>query len=135
MFRRRAMNRRLIGLFLAGLVIGIVAVWGVMAAQPAIKGLTGTYCLAPDCYCSAEKFEAAVHQGPDAGFEVEGKIQYAVKSDGSFDVQIFGDNGTLVKGSGQAVGRSLDMALILPDDQHVWAHGTLDGGDIRECKG
>src|SRR6266496_1130558 len=124
------MNRRLVGLFLLGLVAGIVAVWVVLAAQPTIAGLTGTYCLAPRCYCDGTKFEAAVHQGPDAGLEVEGYIKYAVNADGTFSVQIRGNKGEQVHGTGQAVGRSLDMVLVLPDDRHIFAHGALDD-DLR----
>jgi hypothetical protein len=128
------MNRRLVGLFLVGLVAGIVAVWAVLAAQPTIAGLTGAYCLAPRCYCDGPQFEAAVHQGPDAGLEVDGYIKYAVNGDGTFAVQILGKNGEQVKGTGQAVGRSLDMVLVLPDDRHIYAHGALDD-DLRRCNG
>src|ERR671927_458851 len=101
------MNTRLVGLFVAGLLVGIVAVWLVLAAPSTIAGLTGAYCLAPRCYCDGTKFEAAVHQGPDAGLEVEGYIKYAVNADGTFTVQIRGNKGEQVRGTGQAVGRSL----------------------------
>ena len=129
------MNKRLVGLFVAGLLIGIVAVWAALAAQPTIAGLTGSYCLAPHCYCDGTKFEAAVHQGPDAGkVDVDGYIKYAVNADGTFNVQILGNKGEQIRGTGQAVGRSLDMVLVLPDDRHIYAHGALDN-DLRECKG
>jgi hypothetical protein len=124
----------MVGLFLGGLVVGIVAVWAAIVAQPTVAGLTGAYCLAPRCYCDGTQFEAAVHQGPDAGFEVEGAIKYAVSADGTFTVQIRGNKGEQVHGTGQAVGRSLDMVLVLPDDRHIFAHGSLDD-DLRKCNG
>jgi hypothetical protein len=129
------MNSRGLVLFLIGLVAGIVGALVALAAQPVILGYTGAYCLAPRCYCDGPVFEAAVHQGPDSGLEVEGQIKYAVNPDGSFTSQIRSKSGQLIRGNGQAVGRSLDMVLVLPDDRHIYAHGTLDGGDLRECQG
>src|SRR5439155_12215649 len=70
------------------LVAGIVAALAALAVQPVILGYTGAYCLAPRCYCDGPVFEAAVHQGPDTGLEVEGQIKYAVNPDGSFTSQI-----------------------------------------------
>jgi len=130
------MSKGWIGLFIGGLVIGMIAVWAVLAAQPLVAGLTGQYCLTPRCYCHGEQFEFAVHQGPDQGLELEGDITYAVNGDGTFQGAIKPKDGSqLVKLNGQAVGRSLDMTIVLPDERHVWAHGTLDQADLRECRG
>jgi hypothetical protein len=129
------MNTRNVALFVAGLVIGIVAVWIALAAQPTLAGLTGAYCLAPRCYCLNNGFEVGIYAGPDAGFQVKGKILYSVNADGSFGVQVKADNGELITGSGQAVGRSMDMVLVRSNGDHIYAHGTQDVADLRECKG
>lgn len=130
------MNRGMIALFIGGLVVGIIAALLVLSAQPVVAGLTGQYCLQPRCYCHGDVFEFAVHQGPDQGLELEGDITYAVNSDGTFAAYIQPkDGGQRVKATGQAVGRGLDMTIVLPDERHVWAHGTLDQADLRECRG
>src|SRR5689334_25371624 len=109
------MNRRTVGIFLGGLVVGLVILWGALALLPRVNAFTGAWCVAPNCVCQTPQFEVAVHQGPDAGLEVEGKITYAVNVDGTFNVTINGNKGEVVRGRGQAVGHSLDMVLVLPD--------------------
>jgi hypothetical protein len=124
-----------VGLILAGLVAGLILAWAIPNAQPMLNSINGTWCLVPSCYCHGPKFEVAVHQGPDAGFEVEGTITYGVRADGTFDVVIDADDGTKVRGKGQAVGRGLDMVFVMDNGDHLYAHGTLDTGDLRQCVG
>jgi hypothetical protein len=107
-------------------LLGTLLALFLAACQPGIVPVATVNC--------TSDFEATVHQGPNQGLALIGKLTFNLDSTGDLRGWLQTDDGQELKAVGQAQGRAISLMFNAGSQQYIFGTGTGEY-PIHNCSG